>query len=226
MAGILRTDCREGEGAALGQASSVEEGGGSDWKDGFLFVGNELSLDFLNTRPMMNGEAVELLSDWAAVVRWLRAASVVSEEQAKGMTAPGRGETAPVLEELRRFRERWRGVLAGREAGLGVERGFVEELNRLLEEHRLAVHVLVSDGALKKVRRFEPRGVEDVMAPVVDSVAHVLTEVDPARVRKCASCELRFHDTSKKGTRRWCSMQICGNRNKVAAYAKRKRGKG
>ena len=28
----------------------------SDWKDGFLFVGNHLALDFLNTRPVQNGE--------------------------------------------------------------------------------------------------------------------------------------------------------------------------
>jgi len=41
------------------------------------------------------------------------------------------------------------------------------------------------------------------------------------RVRKYANCVLHFHDTSKKGTRRWCSMQLCGNRFKVAAYAAR-----
>ena len=35
----------------------------SDWKDGFLFLGNHLALDFLNTRPVRNGEAVELLPD-------------------------------------------------------------------------------------------------------------------------------------------------------------------
>jgi predicted RNA-binding Zn ribbon-like protein len=34
---------------------------------------------------------------------------------------------------------------------------------------------------------------------------------------------LHFQDTSKKGTRRWCSMRLCGNRHKVAAYADRQR---
>src|SRR6516164_5368126 len=47
--------------------------------------------------------------------------------------------------------------------------------------------------------------------------------VDRTRVRKCGQCVLHFLDTSKKGTRRWCSMQLCGNRLKVAAYALRKR---
>jgi len=36
----------------------------SDWKDGFLFLGNHLALDFLNTCPVQNGETVELLPDF------------------------------------------------------------------------------------------------------------------------------------------------------------------
>ena len=35
-------------------------------QDGFLFVGNEQVLDFINTRPVMNGELVELLPDFSA----------------------------------------------------------------------------------------------------------------------------------------------------------------
>ena len=31
----------------------------SDWKDGFLFLGNQLALDFVNTRPVQNGEPME-----------------------------------------------------------------------------------------------------------------------------------------------------------------------
>ena len=43
--------------------------------------------------------------------------------------------------------------------------------------------------------------------------------VDCGRVRKCACCVGHFFDTSEKGTHRWCSMGLCGNRLKVAAYA-------
>ena len=45
----------------------------SDWRDGFLFVGNHLTLDFLNTRPVQNGEPLELLSDFSALLRWFHA---------------------------------------------------------------------------------------------------------------------------------------------------------
>ncbi|WP_082661594.1 CGNR zinc finger domain-containing protein [Terracidiphilus gabretensis] len=42
-------------------------------------------------------------------------------------------------------------------------------------------------------------------------------------MRQCAVCVVHFFDTSKKGSRRWCSMNICGNKLKVAAYQRRKR---
>jgi len=54
-------------------------------------------------------------------------------------------------------------------------------------------------------------------------VATLFAEADRNRVRKCGQCVLHFHDTSKKGIRRWCSMRLCGNRLKVAAYAARQR---
>jgi predicted RNA-binding Zn ribbon-like protein len=39
------------------------------------------------------------------------------------------------------------------------------------------------------------------------------------RIRECASdnCPLVFVDSSRPGTRRWCSMERCGNRHKLRA---------
>jgi len=49
---------------------------------------------------------------------------------------------------------------------------------------------------------------------------------EPARIRRCASpdCVLHFYDTSRNGTRRWCSMAGCGNRAKAARHAARRAG--
>ncbi len=50
----------------------------------------------------------------------------------------------------------------------------------------------------------------------------------PDRIRRCAreGCVLWFHDTSRNGTRRWCSMEVCGNRAKAVRYYARSRGGG
>jgi predicted RNA-binding Zn ribbon-like protein len=46
------------------------------------------------------------------------------------------------------------------------------------------------------------------------------------RVRECAAvdCSGLFLDTSRARRRRWCSMTTCGNREKVAAYRRRRAG--
>jgi predicted RNA-binding Zn ribbon-like protein len=50
---------------------------------------------------------------------------------------------------------------------------------------------------------------------------------DPAnagRIRECSGsdCEIVYLDTSRAATRRWCSMQRCGNRAKVRAHRARR----
>ena len=46
-----------------------------------------------------------------------------------------------------------------------------------------------------------------------------------ARVKTCArdSCRWVFFDHSRNRSGRWCSMQVCGNREKTAAYRARRR---
>jgi predicted RNA-binding Zn ribbon-like protein len=43
-------------------------------------------------------------------------------------------------------------------------------------------------------------------------------------VKACAreSCRYVFFDHSRNRSGRWCSMQVCGNREKTAAYRARK----
>ncbi|WP_433574513.1 CGNR zinc finger domain-containing protein [Nocardia brasiliensis] len=38
------------------------------------------------------------------------------------------------------------------------------------------------------------------------------------RLRSCPRCAWLFLDTSRGGKRRWCSMQVCGNREKVSRH--------
>ncbi|WP_245745979.1 CGNR zinc finger domain-containing protein [Nocardia altamirensis] len=38
------------------------------------------------------------------------------------------------------------------------------------------------------------------------------------RLRSCPRCHWLFLDTSRGGKRRWCSMRVCGNREKVSRH--------
>src|SRR5262245_49325781 len=98
-----------------------------DWVDGFLFVGNNLALDFLNTRLVLADGPKELLPDVDALVRWVVASGVLTWR--KGKTVVVRWREAPqaavLLRELLKFRERLRAVVVREEAGFSVSDAFI-----------------------------------------------------------------------------------------------------
>jgi predicted RNA-binding Zn ribbon-like protein len=55
-----------------------------------------------------------------------------------------------------------------------------------------------------------------------DAVA-LLGGPDRSRIRRCGRCTLHFVDRSRPGNRRWCSMELCGNRSKAEAFRDRQR---
>ena len=57
--------------------------------------------------------------------------------------------------------------------------------------------------------------------PVARSAVELLTLGDLARVRECpgaGDCGWLFYDTSRNGSRRWCSMEGCGSRVKMRRH--------
>ena len=197
----------------------------SIWKDGFLFLGNQLTLDFLNTRPVQNGEPMELVPDFSALLRWFHAAGLLSSREARHLEREwGQTKEAPRLaEEARALREVLRKEILAWENGGSVHHSTIGELNRLMAEHPMRTRLKSNGDEPLPELYFAVQKPDDLFAPLAQSAAMLFTSVDRTRVRKCGQCGLLFLDTSKKGTRRWCSMQLCGNRLKVAAYAQRKR---
>lgn len=197
----------------------------SDRKDSYLFLGNQLALDFVNTRPVEDGEPMELLKDFDAVLRWFQEADLLSSGEVASLGRQWRGtaRAQKTTEAMRGLRERLRKEILTWEQGGAIRRSTTVELNRLMAQHPMHMRLIVNGTAPSTELWFELREPEDLFAPLAHSAAKLFTELDRKRVRKCDRCVLHFHDTSKKGTRRWCSMQLCGNRLKVAAYAARLR---
>jgi len=196
-----------------------------EWIDGFLFVGNHLALDFLNTRPVLAEGPKELLPDADALVRWLVASGVLTPQKGRALSRKWRDtpQASVFLRQLLKFRERLRAVVIRQEAGLSVSDGFVAELNLLLKHHPSVIALQRKGKKLELEAASEPEKPNDVWALIAIAVAELLSDAWPGRLRKCEACIVHFLDTSKRGSRRWCSMNICGNKIKVAAYQQRKR---
>jgi predicted RNA-binding Zn ribbon-like protein len=196
-----------------------------EWIDGFLFVANSLILDFLNTKPILVDGPAELLPDIGALERWLIASGMAASPRTKVVVRSWRhsAEAAAFLKQLIAFREELREAVMRIESGSSPSDAFLAKLNSLLRQYPLPALLRKRDGKVIRETSFELRKPTDLWAPIVDATADLLAETESSRIRKCESCVVHFFDTSKKGSRRWCSMNICGNKLKVAAYQRRKR---
>ena len=68
--------------------------------------------------------------------------------------------------------------------------------------------------------------VEAALGPIALGAVRLFTEGDFHRIRECGghACGWLFYDRSKNNRRRWCEMEVCGNRAKQRRLAARRRG--
>jgi predicted RNA-binding Zn ribbon-like protein len=204
------------------RASTLEPG---EWVDGFLFVANRPILDFLNTRPVLARGPTELLHDVHALERWLIASGIVRSAKTKALVRSWRHSPEAVLflKELTAFRERLRNAVLRIEDGSSPPEEFIQEVNKGLQRHPLVTTLHRHEGQIVRETNLELKRPSDLWTFIFNGTADLLSEPESQRIRQCESCVVHFFDTSKKGSRRWCSMNICGNKLKVAAYQRRKR---
>ena len=64
---------------------------------------------------------------------------------------------------------------------------------------------------------------EAALGPVALAAVALATERDFSRVKECGgqACGWLFYDVSKNNRRRWCEMEVCGNRAKQRRHAER-----
>jgi predicted RNA-binding Zn ribbon-like protein len=192
----------------------------------FVFVGERLWLDFINTDDVRRGTRVDVLRDFEQLIRWLEATSILDGERAGGIRRRAQQQPAGAtasLADARRIRAALR-ALAERGAQAEVRANALGEINRVLGRsagtRRVEQRV---DGTF--VRSFVPVGdaFAGLMIPVVESAADALVTGELVRVRRCADarCLHVFFDSTKNGRRRWCDMSTCGNRAKAARHRRR-----
>lgn len=170
-------------------------------------VNSELVIDFVNTAGF--GPDREDLATPAALLAWL---------DEHGLE-PGSRSTTAEYEDARRVREALRDLLrANNEVDADVDAAS-SVLDRAARRAGLSVgftegrtHVEVTS-----------RGVTGAIGRILVEVSAAMADGTWERLKACRAddCRHAFVDTSKNGSRAWCSMQSCGNRAKVAAYRER-----
>ncbi|MGW7405738.1 CGNR zinc finger domain-containing protein [Streptomyces sp. NPDC054833] len=163
-------------------------------------TGEPLSLDLLNTRWNRDGVTQDLLTGTEGLAVWLASNGLA-------------GEYAADAEVLRH-------LLQARDALQAVVDGSPEEGAPLVDAvlaHGRIRPTLTADGPGERAEFSDPDWGPAWLA-ARDYLELLATA--PDRIRGCAheSCVLHFFDTSRNGTRRWCSMAACGNRAKASRH--------
>ncbi|MFJ6796642.1 CGNR zinc finger domain-containing protein [Streptomyces sp. NPDC091268] len=175
-------------------------------------TGEPVALDLLNTRWMSDGELADLFAGALGLTRleglaiWLRTTGLDDRFRAD----------APTLVHLLTAREALARAVAHPE-----DAGARSLVDSVLEHGRIRA-TLTAEGPGERAEFADP-----AWGPAWTAARDYLDLLGgaPDRIRKCASdrCVLHFHDTSRNGTRRWCSMASCGNRAKASRHYARTR---
>ncbi len=195
----------------------------------FFMIGNNLSLDFINTEYAENGEPKDALSSYEDLLAWAVAANLLEAKQRTTLLRESADLKAAgeVFSKALKFRSELRAMVEGLERGEKVNRQTLSAINELLSfQIGFTELVPTGDGFRKRFRTNfrEPTG---LLTPIAEAAADLLCYGNPVYLKKCENpdCVLHFYDTSKNHKRRWCSMNACGNRAKAAAFYQRQRKK-
>jgi predicted RNA-binding Zn ribbon-like protein len=193
----------------------------------FLFVGNQVCLDFINTQFVLNGSPVDLLATFSDLVAWLVHLDLLSKEEGKNLERQwgGEKERTQTLEHARAFRFTLREMVERIAAGKSIPQAAIETINEVLRCRIGYPQLTRRKGKFEQGFHVEAQETNQLLGLLAEAASDMLCACDLSLIKKCQNpaCVLFFYDTTKNHVRHWCSMAMCGNRNKVAAHYRRRR---
>jgi predicted RNA-binding Zn ribbon-like protein len=172
-------------------------------------VGNALCLDFANTVNKRPDPDRDSLSSVVALRTWATAAALEPAHEMQGR--------ATDLAAARRLREAVYRVFSAVAAGQEPNQ---RDIVPILETYAAALRSaqLRREDTGFGLRWPAPHMVREITWMVAASATQLLLSGPLDRVGECPSCHWLFLDTSRGGQRRWCSMAVCGSRDKSQRY--------
>ena len=196
-------------------------------KRDFLFLAGHPCLDFLNTRPVVQGRPIEQLTGFEDLVRWLtQAGRLDSRSSADALKRWGdTPDGARIAERARSFRETLRHMADGIVRDRGIAAEGPAAINFVLAENEGTLRLERHAGAFRTRFVAKPTHAISVLGNVAEAAADLMSSRDPRLIRKCGNpdCVLFFYDATRNHRRQWCAMKTCGNLMKVRAFRRRHR---
>jgi predicted RNA-binding Zn ribbon-like protein len=190
-------------------------------------ISNRLCLDFVNL-PYSSGDARHHPPSWLELIEFLAEKGIVAgtrTEELRNLTESDPHAAELLIQQAHQLDEAMRQCFMALESGGAVDPKWVEPINQVLRvtEGHDELRPMGREWRLEFVA--EHAGLEWLLAAIARSGAELIASgTNNVSVQRCSNkkCQLFFFDDSRTHRRRWCSMQLCGNRHKVAAFTRRK----
>jgi predicted RNA-binding Zn ribbon-like protein len=194
------------------------------------FDAGHLVLDFVNTLEWRNSSNPhESLYSFEDFIEWALQGGVLTESDIEKIASeqtgtPERAKStfAKVLE----IREGLYRIFSSASAGLSPTIEDLENLNESISMSRSHTKLEWDGDKFNWGWRPESNLVERLLWVITQDAVDLLTSDLLIRVGECADdrgCGYLFVDTSKNRSRKWCSMEACGNRAKARKHYQRKK---
>jgi predicted RNA-binding Zn ribbon-like protein len=198
-------------------------------------AGDRPCLDFINTidwrlRPDKYRDALENYSDLLAFALRLSLIEVSTFNELSERALHSPEEAARATSEARLFRNALATIIddiagrpgqAPRETPQATALAAFNTFRRRAHEHESISWV---NGCFALITNPKAEGCDLPWLILVRDAERLLQSPLFSHVKVCAAdgCGWVFLDSSKNGTRRWCSMKLCGNRAKTERFRSRK----
>lgn len=182
-------------------------------------IGGRIAIDFANLTQAS-------APSWEEFILFLETTRVVSRErgsQLLGLTQTDTQTADALLQKAHRLWQSLRTILAAILRKEKLQREWIEPINEILRITEGHDELVLDAGNWQIEFIAREGGLDWLLAAIARSGAEIVAEGAKARIRVCSNpeCGLFFYDNSRTRRRRWCSMSVCGNRHKVAAFARK-----
>ena len=182
----------------------------------FVFVGDALALDLVNTELLVRGKPRDALACPEDVLAWWRAARRQHPlDLAGAANPPADADDAMSYRALLDLRATLRALFTALADGATPRPQLLAALNALLATCHPVLNVDDDDGALRLIYRGKDNEPSAWLLPIALSAMYLITEGTTDRLHRCANdrCMLLFYDRTRSSTRRWCSA-ACKDRDR------------
>ncbi len=188
----------------------------------------DLALDFVNTVAYRGSTQAESLNSISDLLGWCAASGALAKETAdelKQWSMRHPESAAALFSEAIELREMLARIFLRFTSDTVPAESDMRALNLALAEAPPRQRVSAESAGYGWRIAVPGISAAAILAAVLWSAADLLVSANRKRVRHCANdrCLWLFVDDSKNGSRRWCSMQACGNRAKASRHYHRRK---